>query len=92
VQDSLRWRFITLAFYETKLPAISPANIEFPLLQVTISLLILMILNQSTMMATDANYSAKYPTLKLAILHERRVELAFEHHRWHDLTRFFTPT
>jgi hypothetical protein len=20
------------------------------------------------------------------------VELAFEHHRWHDLTRFFNPT
>jgi len=40
-------------------------------------------------MMTDASYAAKYPTLKLAILHERRVELAFEHHRWHDLTRFF---
>jgi len=38
----------------------------------------------------DANYSAKYPTLKLAILHERRVELAFEHQRWFDLIRFFT--
>ena len=37
-------------------------------------------------------YSAKYPTLKLAILHERRVELAFEHHRWFDLLRAFTPT
>ncbi|AEV99156.1 hypothetical protein A4D02_11360 [Niastella koreensis] len=44
----------------------------------------------ATMMATDANYKARYPTLKLAILHERRVELAFEHHRWHDLTRFFS--
>jgi hypothetical protein len=43
------------------------------------------------MMKTDAAYTAKYPTLKLAILHERRVELAFEHHRWHDLIRFFTP-
>jgi hypothetical protein len=43
-------------------------------------------------MLLDAAYVAKYPTLKLAILHERRVELAFEHHRWHDLTRFFTPT
>ncbi len=41
-------------------------------------------------MQTDPTYAAKYPTLKLAILHERRVELAFEHHRWHDLTRFFT--
>ena len=40
-------------------------------------------------MQNDVNYKAKYPTLKLAILHERRVELAFEHHRWHDLTRFF---
>jgi hypothetical protein len=39
---------------------------------------------------TYAFYPAKYPTLKLAILHERRIELAFEHHRWHDLTRFFT--
>jgi hypothetical protein len=46
----------------------------------------------ATMVATDANYKARYPTLKLAILHERRVELAFEHHRWHDLIRFFTPT
>src|SRR6476646_4681501 len=35
-------------------------------------------------------YSASYPTLKLAILHERRVELAFEHHRWFDLLRTFT--
>ena len=43
-------------------------------------------------MMTDAGYAAKYPTLKLAILHERRVELAFEHHRWHDLVRFFTPS
>jgi len=42
-----------------------------------------------TMMAQPA-YATRYPTLKLAILHERRVELAFEHHRWHDLLRFFT--
>ena len=35
----------------------------------------------------DANYSTKYPTLKDAILHERRVELAFENHRWFDLIR-----
>ncbi|MBD1362428.1 RagB/SusD family nutrient uptake outer membrane protein [Mucilaginibacter sp. ZT4R22] len=43
----------------------------------------------ATAMATPG-YSAKFPTLKLAILHERRVELAFEHHRWFDLQRFFT--
>lgn len=43
-------------------------------------------------MMLDATYAAKYPTLKLAILHERRIELAFEHHRWHDLTRFFTAS
>jgi starch-binding outer membrane protein, SusD/RagB family len=43
-------------------------------------------------MLGDATYASRYPTLKLAILHERRVELAFEHHRWHDLTRFFNPT
>jgi len=43
-------------------------------------------------MQGNAAYTAKYPTLKLAILHERRVELAFEHHRWHDLTRFFNAT
>jgi hypothetical protein len=47
--------------------------------------------NYATMLGNPA-YTAKYPTLKLAILHERRIELAFEHHRWHDLTRFFTAT
>lgn len=36
---------------------------------------------------TNASYAAKYPTLKDAILHERRVELAFENHRWFDLIR-----
>lgn len=36
---------------------------------------------------TDAAYNTKYPTLKDAILHERRVELAFENHRWFDLIR-----
>lgn len=40
--------------------------------------------------SADPAYAAKYPTLKLAILHERRVELAFEHQRWFDLIRFFT--
>lgn len=39
---------------------------------------------------TNPEYSSRYPTLKLAILHERRVELAFEHHRWFDLLRTFT--
>lgn len=39
---------------------------------------------------TNTAYNTKYPTLKLAILHERRVELAFEHIRWFDLIRFFT--
>ncbi|TSJ35927.1 RagB/SusD family nutrient uptake outer membrane protein [Mucilaginibacter corticis] len=38
----------------------------------------------------DPVYNAKYPGLKLAILHERRVELAFEHHRWFDLLRTFS--
>ena len=38
----------------------------------------------------DPAYSSKFPTLKLAILHERRVELAFEHQRWFDLLRFFS--
>ena len=42
-------------------------------------------------MQEDPDYTSRYPTLKLAILHERRVELAFEHHRWQDLTRFFNP-
>jgi hypothetical protein len=41
-------------------------------------------------MQNDAGYKSKYPTLKLAILHERRVELAFENHRWYDLLRYFT--
>lgn len=39
---------------------------------------------------TNPAYTANFPTLKLAILHERRVELAFEHHRWFDLIRNFT--
>jgi starch-binding outer membrane protein, SusD/RagB family len=39
---------------------------------------------------SDPAYAAKYPSLKLAILHERRVELAFENQRWYDLLRFFT--
>ncbi len=37
----------------------------------------------------ETAYNSKYPTLKLAILHERRVELAFEHKRWYDLIRTF---
>jgi len=40
----------------------------------------------------NPTYAANYPTLKLAILHERRVELAFEHHRWFDLLRTFNNT
>lgn len=35
----------------------------------------------------NAAYAQKYPTLKDAILHERRVELAFENQRWFDLIR-----
>jgi hypothetical protein len=31
--------------------------------------------------------SAKYPTLELAVEHERRMELALEYHRWFDLKR-----
>ena len=37
----------------------------------------------------DPVYHSKFPNLKLAILHERRVELAFENQRWYDLLRFF---
>ncbi len=40
---------------------------------------------QTSMQNTE--YANKYPTLKDAILHERRVELAFENHRWFDLIR-----
>jgi hypothetical protein len=39
---------------------------------------------------TDPVYMQKFPTLKLALLHERRSELAFEHHRLYDLLRFFS--
>src|SRR5690606_40245451 len=35
----------------------------------------------------QADYATKYPSLKEAILHERRAELAFENHRWFDLVR-----
>jgi len=38
----------------------------------------------------NATYAANFPTLKLAILHERRVEFAFEHQRWFDLLRNFS--
>lgn len=38
----------------------------------------------------DAAYNSQYADLKLAILHERRSEFAFEHQRWFDLLRFFT--
>ncbi|SFW81674.1 RagB/SusD family nutrient uptake outer membrane protein [Chitinophaga sancti] len=38
----------------------------------------------------NASYKAKYPTLTLAILHERRIELAFENQRWYDLLRTMT--
>ncbi|QNL51450.1 RagB/SusD family nutrient uptake outer membrane protein [Olivibacter sp. SDN3] len=41
-------------------------------------------------MQSLSTYTSKYPTLKLAILHERRSELAFEHKRLFDLLRFFT--
>lgn len=37
----------------------------------------------------NTDYKSKYPSLKLAILHERRCELAFENQRWYDLLRFF---
>ena len=40
----------------------------------------------------NSTYASRYPTLKLAILHERRVELAFENQRWYDLLRFFSPS
>jgi starch-binding outer membrane protein, SusD/RagB family len=36
---------------------------------------------------TGAYPSAKYPTIDLAVEHERRVELAIEFHRWFDLKR-----
>ena len=40
---------------------------------------------------SDAAYHAAYPTLREAIFHERRMELAFENHRWFDLQRLY-PT
>ena len=41
--------------------------------------------------ASDAAYHAAYPTLREAIFHERRMELAFENQRWFDLQRLY-PT
>ncbi|WP_437919471.1 RagB/SusD family nutrient uptake outer membrane protein [Sphingobacterium sp. LRF_L2] len=41
---------------------------------------------------SNTAYTTKYPTLKDAILHERRVELAFENHRWFDLIRNYDAT
>ena len=40
----------------------------------------------------DPAYSSRFSDLKTAILHERRIELAFENQRWFDLLRFFTPS
>lgn len=37
----------------------------------------------------DAAYHTAYPTLRDAIFHERRMELAFENHRWFDLQRLY---
>lgn len=37
----------------------------------------------------NSDYAAKYPTLRDAIFHERRSELAFENHRWFDLLRLY---
>lgn len=37
----------------------------------------------------DPEYRTKCPTLRDAIFHERRVELAFENHRWFDLQRLY---
>lgn len=39
---------------------------------------------------SNAAYNSAYPTLKDALLHERRVELAFENHRWFDLIRNYS--
>jgi hypothetical protein len=36
-----------------------------------------------------ADYTTKYPTLRAAIFHERRIELCFENHRWFDLQRLY---
>lgn len=38
---------------------------------------------------SNAAYHAKYTTLRDAIFHERRMELAFENHRWFDLRRMY---
>jgi hypothetical protein len=38
---------------------------------------------------SNAAYHAKYPTLRDAIFHERRVELSFENQRWFDLRRMY---
>ncbi|MDR2626482.1 MAG: RagB/SusD family nutrient uptake outer membrane protein [Dysgonamonadaceae bacterium] len=35
------------------------------------------------------DYAVKYPTLRDAIFHERRMELCFENHRWFDLQRLY---
>ena len=35
------------------------------------------------------DYAVKYPTLRAAIFHERRIELCFENHRWFDLQRLY---
>jgi hypothetical protein len=35
------------------------------------------------------DYAVKYPTLRDAIFHERRIELCFENHRWFDLQRLY---
>jgi len=44
--------------------------------------------NLKTYDESSITYHSKYPTFKEAILHERRVEFAFENQRWYDLLRF----
>lgn len=40
----------------------------------------------------NTDYKTKFPTLRMAIMHERRVELAFENQRWYDLLRFMSAS
>lgn len=66
--------------YLIRAEALAYTNGEFTAIQADINA----VRNRAGLLDTEAN---DYPSLKLAIENERRLEFAFEGHRWQDLVR-----